>query len=198
LVAYARRFADLFQPDVIVVDHYGAGADQETSLRELARSIVVIDDLADRRHACDLLIDPGYGRRREDYADLIGKTCPTLLGPAYALVRPAFAAARPRAQMRRAKREPVRRALVSLGLTDVGGVTQRVVEALAPHLGDVRLDVVLGAGAPSLDALAALAGKDRRVRLHLDTDEMASLTAAADVAVGAGGSSIWERACVGL
>jgi UDP-2,4-diacetamido-2,4,6-trideoxy-beta-L-altropyranose hydrolase len=198
LVDYAVRFDEVFQPDVIVIDHYGAGAGEEERLRGQERRIVVIDDLGDRRHACDLLVDPGYARRREAYEGLIDEDCPALLGPAYALVRPAFAAARPRALMRRAKREPVRRALISLGLTDLGGITGRVVEALIPHLGDVRLDIVLGAGAASLDGLSALAGRDRRLRLHLDTEEMASLTADADIGVGAGGSSVWERACLGL
>jgi UDP-2,4-diacetamido-2,4,6-trideoxy-beta-L-altropyranose hydrolase len=198
LVDYAVRFDEVFQPDVIVLDHYGAGAAEDEALRGQGRRIVVIDDLADRAHACDLLVDPGFGRRREDYAGLISEACPALLGPAYALVRPAFAGARPRALMRRARHEPVRRALISLGLTDLGGISRRVVEALMPTLGEVRLDIVLGAGAPSLDALSSLAGRDRRLRLHLDTEEMATLTADADVAVGAGGSSLWERACVGL
>ncbi len=198
LVAYADRFTEVFQPDVVVVDHYGAGAEEEAVLRGPGRRIAVIDDLADRRHLCDLLIDPGHARRRDAYDGLIDAACPTLLGPAYALVRPAFAAARPRALMRRAKHEPVRRALIALGLTDFGGITARVVRTLTPHLGEVRLDVVMGAGAPSLDAISTLAGRDRRLRLHLDTEEMASLTADADIAVGAGGSSVWERACAGL
>ncbi len=184
LVAYADRFTEVFQPDVVVL---GPG-----------RRIAVIDDLADRRHLCDLLIDPGHARRRDAYDGLIDAACSTLLGPAYALVRPAFAAARPRALMRRAKHEPVWRALIALGLTDFGGITARVVRTLMPHLGEVRLDAVMGAGAPSLDAISTLAGRDRRLRLHLDTEEMASLTADADIAVGAGGSSVWERACAGL
>jgi UDP-2,4-diacetamido-2,4,6-trideoxy-beta-L-altropyranose hydrolase len=198
LVASGRAFADLFEPDLVVVDHYRAGAAEETDLRGPHRRIAVIDDLADRRHACDLLVDPGFGRRREHYDGLIGEACVALIGPDHALVRPEFAAARPRALSRRARHDPVRRALVSLGLTDVGAVTGRVVEALAGRLGDERLDVVLGPGAPSLEALDGLARRDRRVRLHVDVQDMVTLTADTDVAVGAGGSSVWERACLGL
>jgi len=198
LVAYGARFAELFDPDIVVIDHYRAAEREEAALRTRSRRIVAIDDLADRRHACDLLVDPGFGRRAEDYEGLAPEGCPTLVGPDYALVRPDFAAARPRALSRRARHGPVRRALVALGLTDVGGVTARVVESLAPGLQDFRLDVVLSGSAPSLDAVSVLAGRDRRIRLHVDTSEMASLTADADVAVGAGGSSVWERACVGL
>ena len=198
-VAYAAEIAERFEADVVVIDHYGAGAAEEDLLRAPGhRRIVAIDDLADRRHACDLLIDPGYGRRREHYEGRIGATCAVRLGPSHALVRPEFAAARQRAMSRRAMHGPARRALVSLGLTDVGGVTERVVRALTPLLGETRLDIVLGEGAPSLPALTALAETDRRLHLWVDNAEMASLMADADIAIGAGGSSVWERAVVGL
>lgn len=198
LVRWGAKFADSFEPDIVVLDHYGAGAAEETALRGLTRRLVAIDDLADRKHACDLLLDPGFGRRREDYAGLVRDSAVALIGPDYALVRPEFADARPRALSRRARHDQARRALVSLGLTDVGGVTGKVVETLLPLLEEVRLDVVVGTGAPSLDRLSTLAAHDRRIHLHINTDEMASLAAEADLAIGAGGSSVWERACLGL
>jgi len=199
LVRWGRGFADLFEADVIVVDHYQLGAAEEDALRGDARRIVAIDDLADRRHACDLLVDPSFGRHRSDYAGLVRESCPLMLGPGHALVRPDFAQARPRALSRRAKHGPVQRALIALGLTDVGGVTARVVQALLPQLGEVRLDVVLGAGAPSLEALGRLVAENhKRIHLSIDSAEMASLMADADIAIGAGGSSVWERAAVGL
>lgn len=198
IVGWGAEFADRFEADIVVVDHYRAGAAEETLLRGDHRRIAAIDDLADRLHACDLLVDPGFGRHRADYADLVTERCKLLLGPNHALVRPEFAQARPRAMSRRAKHGPVSRALISLGLTDVAGVTARVVEALGPLIGETRLDVVLGAAAPSLTRLEAMAAADRRVRLWVDTGEMASLMADADVAIGAGGSSVWERATVGL
>lgn len=198
LIGYAEAFADNFDAGVVVVDHYGMGAAQQGRLRRAARKIVALDDLADRRHDCDLLVDPGYGRRPEAYHALIPSGAAALTGPAYALIRPEFAAARPRALSRRARHGPAGRALVSLGLTDVGGITGRIVRTLAGALGDTRLDVVLGGEAQSLAALAEAAHADRRIRLWVDTSEMASLMADADVAVGAGGSSVWERAVVGL
>ena len=197
MIASAQAFADRFEADAVVIDHYGVGAAAETLLRGLRRRIAVIDDLANRRHDCGLLVDSGYGRRRSDYSQLIGDGCLTLVGPEHALVRPEFAQARPRALSRRARHDPVRRAQVSLGLTDVGGITGKVVEALAPHLGDVRLEVVISPGAPSYEALLARTQGDHRLRLHSDAD-MAALTAECDLAVGAGGSSTWERACLGL
>ena len=198
LVAHARDFAERFRPDVIVVDHYGVGAEGQAALRGDGRKLAVLDDLADRAHACDLIVDPGFGRRREAYDGLVPDGAARLVGPSYALVRPEFPDARPRALSRRAKHGPVRRGLVSLGLTDVGAVTARVVETLAPLLGEARLDIVVGAEAPSLPALEAAVAADRRLHLWIDTAEMGSLMADADIAVGAGGSSVWERAVVGL
>jgi UDP-2,4-diacetamido-2,4,6-trideoxy-beta-L-altropyranose hydrolase len=198
LVDYARDFADRLQPHVVVVDHYGAGAGEEAALREGHRRIVVMDDLADRPHDCDLVIDPGYGRRSEAYRKLAPGDAGALTGPAYALVRPEFADARQRALSRRAKHGPVARALVSLGMTDIGGVTERVVRALVPALDDVRLEVAVGSEAASLAGLRTLAAGDRRIRLWVDDADMARLNADADIAIGAGGSSVWERAVVGL
>ncbi|MFI4975998.1 MAG: UDP-2,4-diacetamido-2,4,6-trideoxy-beta-L-altropyranose hydrolase [Caulobacterales bacterium] len=197
-VDYARRIADLFAAQVVVIDHYKTAAADERRLAGDDRRVAVIDDLADRSHACDLILDPGFGRRPEAYSALAAAAQAMLTGPSYALVRQEFADARPRALSRRAKHGPVTRALVSLGLTDVDGVTSRVVRALVPVLGEVRVDVVLGEGAASLEDLTKLTKSDRRVHLWVDTAEMASLMADADVAIGAGGSSVWERCVVGL
>jgi spore coat polysaccharide biosynthesis predicted glycosyltransferase SpsG len=92
----------------------------------------------------------------------------------------------------------VQRVLVSLGLTDVGAITARVTERLAPRLGGVCADIVVGASAPSLPGLRALAANDPRLTIHVDVTAMAGLMAQADIAVGAAGSSTWERCVLGL
>ena len=180
-----------WRPDVLVIDHYGVGATHERGLAGLAR-LAAIDDQV-REHAVDMIIDPSLGRTATDYAGQA--TGAVLAGPTYALVRPAFAAAREAALARRGG-EP-RRCLVSLGLADPEGITGRIVELLLQKSGDVALDVVVGSGAASLPALQDLAGKGR-ISLHVDARDMAELIAGADIAVGAGGSSVWERAALGL
>ena len=162
------------------------------------RPSLVIDDLADRPLAADLVLDSGPARRAQDYAGLVPPHARLLLGPRYAPVRPAFAALRDEALARRADRGPVRRILVSLGLTDVGGITGRVVALLRPILGEARLDLVVGGGAPSLPALWGLAAEDPRLTLHVDTQHMPELALEADLAVGAGGSTTWERCILAL
>ena len=174
-----------------VVDHYGLGPGEEAMVRTGVHRLLVLDDLK-RGHLCDLVLDSNLNRTAADYPGV-----ESLTGPAYALVRPEFAALRPQTLARRANAEP-RRLLIALGLTDVGGITARVVQALAPSLVDLQVDIVLGQGAPSLADLAPLASRDPRLTLHVDTTGMAALTAAADIAIGAGGSSVWERCCLGL
>lgn len=190
LVALAAQAARAWGADLAVIDHYGLGIEADRALRAAAGRLLAIEDLR-RPRDCDLLLDSNLGRDGRDYPGAV-----VLAGPAYALVRPEFAAARPAALARRAEGGAVERILVSLGLTDVGAITGRVVAAILPALGQRRLEVVVGAGAPSLAGLQALA--DPRIALHVDTQEMAGLIAAADLAVGAGGSSAWERCVLGL
>jgi UDP-2,4-diacetamido-2,4,6-trideoxy-beta-L-altropyranose hydrolase len=183
--------------DALVFDHYGLSADDHRTLAK-GRPALALDDLADRPLAADLVLDSGPARKAEDYAGLIPPGARLLLGPSYAPVRPAFAALRAEALARRAQRSPVRRILVSLGLTDVGGITQRVVGLLRPLVGDAALDVVVGGGASSLPALRVLAKEDARLTLHVDAQDMPRLTLEADLAVGAGGSTTWERCVLAL
>ncbi|MBI1407217.1 MAG: UDP-2,4-diacetamido-2,4,6-trideoxy-beta-L-altropyranose hydrolase [Caulobacter sp.] len=190
----ATRGADA---DLIVFDHYGLDAgDHRDGAGE--RPVMVIDDLADRPLGADLLLDSGPQRRAGDYAGLIPPGAPMLIGPPFAPVRPAFAAAREATLARRMAGDPAGRILVSLGLGDLNGITGRVLESLLRISGEARIDAVLGAGAPSLSKCGALALVYPQLTLHIDSRDMAGLTAAADIAIGGGGSSSWERCTLGL
>ena len=197
LAAAAAAALDEGSYAAVVVDHYGMAAREEEALAAPERLLCVIDDLADRPHVADLLVDVGYGRRADAYGGLLPAGAQLLLGPEYALVRPEFAARRSQALARRSG-APVQRVLISLGLTDVGGITGRVLRLLGGAPEALAFDVVVGRGAPSLPELREHAARDPRVVLHVQTEEMAELVARADLAIGAGGSSTWERACLGL
>lgn len=181
--------------DAIVFDHYGLGEPDHRAMAQ-GRPVLVIDDLADRPLGADIVLDSGPGRKAADYLGLTAETTRLLLGPTYAPVRPEFAALREPALAWRG--EPVQRVLVSMGLTDVGGVTARIVDLLRPRIQDIGLDVVLGGQSPSLPGLAKIARRDPRLTLHVDTPHMARLTAEADIGVGAAGSTTWERCVLGL
>jgi UDP-2,4-diacetamido-2,4,6-trideoxy-beta-L-altropyranose hydrolase len=180
--------AQAWGSDWVVLDNYRTTLAEEKGWRAGSR-LAVIDDLA-RPHAADLVIDPSFGRDAAAYAPIAALT-----GPSHALVRSGFADRRAEALARRGG--PVRRALIAFGLTDVGGVTQAALDVLAPLRSGVAFDVVAGAGAVSLPRLRALAAAGE-IDLHVDVRDMATLSAQADIAVGAGGGSIWERAVLGL
>lgn len=181
--------------DAVVFDHYGLAEPDHRAMAQ-GRPALVMDDLADRPLGADILLDAGPERKAEDYQGLVPEACRLLLGPGFAPVRPEFAALRAPALAWRG--EPVQRILVAMGLTDVGGVTSRVVELIRRRSGDAGLDIVLGAAAPSLPGLTKIARRDSRLMLHVDTPHMARLTAEADIGVGAPGSSTWERCILGL
>ena len=185
------------RPSWIVVDHYRLDRQWEGPARTSRFRLAVLDDLANRPHDCDLLVDQTFGRSAADYDGLVGGAARRLTGSAYALLRPEFAAARPEALARRRSAGPVRRVLVSLGTTDPGGATAPAVEAALAAAPDAEVDVVLARGAPSRTRVEALAAASSRVRVH-DEADMAALGSAADLAVGAAGGSAWERCCLGL
>jgi UDP-2,4-diacetamido-2,4,6-trideoxy-beta-L-altropyranose hydrolase len=180
--------------DLLVLDHYGRDARFESACRSAFGRILVIED-APRPHDCDLLLDATPGRTPADYAGLVPAQAGLLCGPAFAALRPDFLARRPVALARRPGR--IDRVLVSIGGSDAGGASALAAEAVRRALPDAHLDIVAGGAAPGLPgirrAVAAVGGT-----LHVDTDAMADLMAAADLAIGAPGSSSWERCTLGL
>jgi len=180
---------------VVVIDNYAAAAPEERALRDGGRVLMAVDDLADRPHDVDVLLDAGYGRRAEDYAGLAPEDAELLIGTAYALLRPAFATAHARPGE---VRQDLRRVFLSFGLSDVGGVTARALETIRPLAPDAELDIAIGQDAASLPELRVAAERDRKIRLHVEATDVVELMQGADLAVGGGGGATWERCCLGL
>jgi UDP-2,4-diacetamido-2,4,6-trideoxy-beta-L-altropyranose hydrolase len=183
--------------DLLIVDHYGLNACWETPMRQWAKRILVIDDLADRTHDCDVLLDQNAGRTVNDYAGLVPPYAALLIGTRFALLRPQFAALRP-ASLNRRHEQPARRLLISLGLSDPRNLTSLVLDKLADAAVATELDIVLGSSAPFLRAVREKVTRMPSASLAVDVAFMAERMAAADLAVGAAGSSSWERCCMGL
>lgn len=184
--------------DAAVCDLYRWSEPEERVFAPAARRLLVIDDLVAARHHGDLLLNQNFGADPARYDGLLPPGCRRLIGLDYALLRPDFAALRPAALERRRAAGPPRTILVSLGLTDVGGITGRVCDALAGLAGFTQVDVVLGPIAPSGDRVRAIAAADPRFRRHVGLDDMARAMVEADAAIGAMGGSSWERCCLGL
>lgn len=187
-------------PDWLVVDHYGLDRTWETAARDVGKRLMVIDDLADRAHDCDLLLDPNLGRSRAHYDGLVPAHAQRLTGPAHALLRPEFAHERDTSLARRAK-APATHLLIAMGGIDKDNATGRILASLrAGGLPEsARLTVVMGSRAPWLAQVQQQAAHlPCPIRVWVDACDMADLMAASDLALGAAGGTAWERCCLGL
>ena len=187
-------------PDWLIVDHYALDARWERALAPHYRKLMVIDDLADRPHACDLLLDQTFGRDAADYRPLVPADCHLLCGSQYALLRPEFAALRPYSLQRRA-RPALRELLITMGGVDKDNATGQVLQALrtCPLPADCRITVVMGATAPWLEEIRRQAqDMPWPTRVLVGVSDMAQLMADSDLAIGAAGATSWERCCLGM
>ena len=182
--------------DLLVVDHYSLDERFERSCRPWARRILVVDDVADRRHDCDVLVDQSPGRQTGDYRSLVPADCSIFTGSGYALLDQRFRMAKAKAPRRNSV---VRRILVSLGATDPKGATVLVLAALRRAELAIPVDVVIGAANPHQAVVRAAAERlAPPAVVHVEVDDMAALIERADLAIGAGGVSALERCCLGL
>lgn len=188
------------QPDWLIVDHYALDALWERALQPYYRKLMVIDDLADRSHLCDLLLDQNLGRQAQDYYNLVPAHCQIFAGASYALLRPEFAALRGYSLKRRADSQ-IKQLLITMGGVDKPNATGLVLTALqgCPLPLDCRITVVMGATAPWLDLIRSQAAlMSWPTEVLVNTSEMARHMADSDLAIGAAGSTSWERCCMGL
>jgi UDP-2,4-diacetamido-2,4,6-trideoxy-beta-L-altropyranose hydrolase len=183
--------------DWLVVDHYQLDANWERLLRPHTSKILVIDDLANRPHDCDLLLDQNYYRDLEKrYHGLVPSECVMLLGPDYVLLRPEFYLAR---QSLKVRDGSIRHILIFFGGSDPTNQTQKAIMALQ-LLGrsDITVDVVIGSANSEQHAIKKMCKQLPNTVFHCQVSNMAELISKADLGIGAGGSAMWERCFLGL
>jgi UDP-2,4-diacetamido-2,4,6-trideoxy-beta-L-altropyranose hydrolase len=184
--------------DWLVVDHYAIDACWERKVNEEVRRLFIIDDLADRVHDCHLLLDQNwFGKRTEGrYRGLVPESCRCLLGPQFALIGPEYRQLR---AILKARDGILRRLLVFLGGSDPGNQTLKVLHALRrAEFQQLAVDVVLGVNHPAAKEIATFASTQANLAIHRGLDSLAGLMARADLMIGAGGGTSWERMCLGL
>ncbi len=182
--------------DWLVVDHYALDRQWEALMRPVVGKIMVIDDLADRQHDCDLLLDQNYFIDFVSrYEGLVPTACRKMLGPQYALLRPEFRAQRRGLRSRSGK---IERLLVFFGGADPTDETSKALSAIRKMgLDNLSVDVVVGSTNRRRDEIQRLCRALPRTRFYCQVSNMAELFARADLALGAGGSTSWERFAVG-
>ncbi len=195
-----RRIIEMSGCDCLIVDNYALNAQWERPLRRLVRKLFVIDDLANRLHDCDGLLDQNLHREMHiRYQGLVPSNCKFFLGPEYALLRREFLQKKRHIMPRNGV---VRQVLINFGGSDAHDMASLAITACAEFFAgtDVKIQVVAGALNPYKAKLQELCSSFSRSVFvyHEQVSNMAGLMAEADLVIGAGGSSHWERCCLGL
>ena len=186
--------------DWLIVDHYALDEQWHKKLKLYYKKLMVIDDLADRKLQCDILLDQTFSRQKDDYSALIPEGCKLLLGSQYALLRPEFSKWREYSLERRSKLK-FKQLFINMGGVDVDNITGQVIDELKicdlPN--DINIIIVMGGSAPHLESIKSKVNAlPYRVEVKVDVDNMAEIMANSDMAIGAAGATTWERCCLGL
>jgi len=183
--------------DWLVVDHYALDSRWESQIRPYVNRIMVIDDLADRPHNCDLLLDQNlYANMDTRYDGLVPNHCQKLLGPKNALLRPEFREARKKLRQRDGI---VKRILIFFGGSDPTNETAKALRAIQLiNRPNINVDVVVGGANPHKETIERLCSFMTNTNFYYQVDNMAELMANSDLMIGAGGTTTWERFFLGL
>lgn len=200
----AAQTVDALRPqgphDWLIVDHYGLDEQWEQAVDGLARHVLVIDDLANRRHRADILLDQTLGRNAADYAALANPGCALRCGIDHVLLRAEFEHWRG-PSLKRRSHGAVERIVVSLGGIDKPNLSRDVLLSLhgSASLAGGQVCVVLGGMSPWIEEMRQLVERlGATVELRVAVSNMAELLAGCDLAIGAAGTSAWERCCLGV
>ena len=186
--------------DWLIVDHYALDEQWQKRLKPYYKKLMVIDDLADRKHQCDILLDQTFGRQQEDYSALTPKGCNLLLGSQYALLRPEFAKWRIYSLKRR-KKSKFNQILINVGGVDFENFTEFFLNALngMPQMNGKSVMVIMGSKSPHINRIKVLSEiLSFKVEVLVDVGNMAEILANTDLVFGALGVSTWERCLLGV
>jgi UDP-2,4-diacetamido-2,4,6-trideoxy-beta-L-altropyranose hydrolase len=183
--------------DWLIIDHYAIEKHWEEAVRPYVKKIMVIDDLADRFHNCDLLLDQNYYENFNlRYDKLVPDHCKLLLGPKYALLRNEFRKMR---SILNERSGIIKRLFVCFGGSDPTNETEKVLRAIygLQHT-DIAVDVIVGASNLNKEKIESICKNMEKVNFFYQVNNIAELMAKADFAIVSGGTITWERYCLGL
>ncbi|MCI7267472.1 MAG: UDP-2,4-diacetamido-2,4,6-trideoxy-beta-L-altropyranose hydrolase [Veillonellaceae bacterium] len=180
--------------DRLIVDSYALNEQWELMLRPYCREIMVIDDLANRRHDCDILLDQNFYLNKDvRYAGLVPEHCKMLLGPEHALLREEFYEAKKNLRKRDGN---IKNILVFYGGSDLTNETEKAIKALV-QLHDEGYNftayVITGVSNSRREKIEKICSKYNFFHYYCQVSNMAEFMNKADLMLGAGGSTTWER-----
>lgn len=194
------EYLGALRPDWLVVDHYSLDQRWEQKVRSVCSYLMVIDDLADRDHVCDLLLDQTLNRQPQVYQTRVPEHCKILTGAGFMLLRPEFSKLR-NYSLERRQSGALKNILINLGGADKDNLTEKVLSSFKtiPLPADTKIVVVVGGTFPWRRQVSLLAESlAYQVDVFSNVTNMAELMSDCDLAIGAAGSTSWERCCLGL
>ncbi|WP_010097565.1 UDP-2,4-diacetamido-2,4,6-trideoxy-beta-L-altropyranose hydrolase [Ornithinibacillus scapharcae] len=176
--------------DWLVVDHYGLDYQWEKWMKSLTKNILVIDDLANRAHDCQILLDQNLLVNMDSrYDGLVSSSTIQLLGPSYLLLEKDYNSIEAIQEM-----GEIQRVLVSFGGSDPTGETKKVIQALTLlDRKDIQYDVVIGKFNPDREYIVKHTRNMNNIVIFQQVPSLAPLMKKADLTIGAGGMTAWER-----
>ena len=184
--------------DLLIVDHYALDATWEKLVRPYTQKIMVIDDLANRVHDCDVLLDQNYlgANQSKRYSDKVPSHCQCFLGPEFSLLQPQYESLRDLKQQHNGQVQSI---LVFFGGTDPSDYTSKALQALAhPDFEHLTVHTVIGANHPNPDEVKSLVENLPKGYYHENLPSLAGLMLQCDFMIGGGGTTTWEKMCLGV
>jgi UDP-2,4-diacetamido-2,4,6-trideoxy-beta-L-altropyranose hydrolase len=183
--------------EIVVIDHYGIDNIYENKCSEFVNKVVVIEDIANRKHSCDILIDQNLGRKKKDYHKFVTKDCKLLLGSDYCLLRDEFL------NKKVSKKSNILpsslKVFISFGASDFHDITSNVISIFLGLKLNFELIIVMGSISPNLNKIKKISSKNPdKIKLHVNSDNIRDLMENSDYAIGACGVTAWERCYMGL
>jgi UDP-2,4-diacetamido-2,4,6-trideoxy-beta-L-altropyranose hydrolase len=194
----AKECIDILQSkeiDWLIVDHYSLDEDWHNKLNKYCSRLMVIDDIADRKFQCDILLNQNLGFYKHDYKDKVPNSCKLLLGCYYALLRSEFSNLREKSLEKRRNTKEIKNILISMGGIDFHNKTFSILQKAS---NDLNFVIVLGGSSPHNKMIKKYANNKKNIKVIIDADNMSQLMFDSDLAIGAGGVTSWERCCLGL
>ncbi|XQW85878.1 UDP-2,4-diacetamido-2,4,6-trideoxy-beta-L-altropyranose hydrolase [Thalassotalea piscium] len=177
--------------DLIIVDHYGIDHEWHKSVQNFTKKIFVIDDLGDRKHNCDYLLDQTFSCNNSKYTQLVKEECQQMLGTQFALLRPEF-------EERKTSQKSDSALLVMFGGTDPDNLTLQALKVIRTLSHFKHVNVVLNDTAKYLTEVSEYCRSNKLFSLHISPNNIAELMANSVLAIGAAGTTSWERCALGL
>jgi len=187
---------------VIIYDHYGIDSQWELKVKKTEALLLKISDKPSEKIQADIILDQTLSREAFEYKEFIHSNAFVFSGTPYALISKKFTELRKETLPLKMHTTQVKTALVAFGGSDPMDLTSTFLSQVSSYPQNIKYNVVCGSCNPHIHQIESivsdLSKKEIEVKLHIDTQEMAKLTALADLAIGSAGTACWERAVLGL